>query len=128
MVWNSIRRRLHDWSGKVVQAFHQVSGKIGKGIQGISEVSGRIGKGGGRLGNILSDFGSIISPALQIAGGLGVPGVGAVGSALGALSGVSKQVGQVATGVSRATMGGNLSGILSQARQLGRNTSGIGLV
>ena len=127
MVWNSIRRRLHDWSGKVVQAFHQVSGKLGKGIQGISEVSGRIGKGGGRLGNILSDFGAAIAPVLQLAGAAGVPGVGAVGSALGALSGLSKQVGQVATGVSRSTRGGSLAGILSQARQMGQ-TRALGLV
>ena len=127
MVFNSIRRRLRDWSGKVQQAFHHVSGKLGKGIHGLGEVSGRIGKGGTRLGSILSDFGGAIAPILQLAGAAGVPGVGAVGSAIGALSGLSKQVGSVATGVSQATRSGSLSAVLQQARQLGVGTRGIGL-
>lgn len=126
MVFNSIRRRLSDWSGKVRQAFHHVSGKLGRGIHGLSEVSGRIGKGGGRLGSILSDFGTAVAPILQLAGAAGVPGVGALGSAIGAVSGLSKQVGQVATGVSRATSSGNLASIIGQARQLGSSTRGIG--
>lgn len=127
MVFNSIRRRLRDWSGKVQQAFHHVSGKLGRGIHGLGEVSGRIGKGGTRLGAILSDFGSAIAPVLQLAGAAGVPGVGVVGSAIGALSGLSRQVGQVATGVSQAALGSSLSGVMQQARQLGVGTRGLGL-
>ena len=127
MVWNSIRRRLHTWSGKVIQAFHNVSGKLGRGIHGLGEVSGRVGKGGTRLGSILSDFGSAIAPVLQLAGAAGVPGVGQLGSAIGALSGFSQQVGQAATGVSRAVTGSGLSSILQQARQLGVGSRGIGL-